>query len=318
MKILRTISELRAELAERRAAGASVGFVPTMGSFHEGHTSLMRAAREQCDTVVVSLFVNPTQLADPVAFDTYPRNEWQDAHMARAEGVDVLFAPSTEEIYPDGFATTVAVEGELVDTLLATGLAKDGQLTGMCTIIVKLLNIVQPTRVFFGEKDLPHWIAVERMAQDLNLPSEVAVLPTVREADGLAMSSRNVRLGEHRKRAACVPRAVRAAVTAIAGGETDPRVARERALAELAGDGVEVDYVEILDVRTLRAVTDLRLPAVVAVGVRIGGVPLLDITRTVPAAAGAPLPAPPGAAAAAPATAPAEPTAERRTADPVA
>ncbi|WP_185949211.1 pantoate--beta-alanine ligase [Microbispora sp. KK1-11] len=284
MKILRTITELRAELKQHTDAGSTVGFVPTMGAFHEGHTSLMRAARQQHDIVVVSLFVNPSQFPDRAVFDRYPRDERRDAAMAEAEGVDMLFAPLVEEIYPKGFATVVSVEGELADTLLKTKLSMDGQLTGMCTIIVKLLNIVQPTTVFFGEKDLPHWIAVERMAADLNLPAEIVVLPTVRECDGLAMSSRNVHLGEHRERAGCVPSALRAALDTASSGMRDPQLARDRALAELAVAHVEVDYVEILNARTLRVITDLSEPAVIAIGARVGGVPLLDIARTHPPA----------------------------------
>ncbi|MDX6741768.1 pantoate--beta-alanine ligase [Actinocorallia sp. A-T 12471] len=279
MEIIRTIPALRAAL---RAAGGSVGFVPTMGAFHDGHASLMRRAREECDTVVVSLFVNPAQFPDRSVFEAYPRDEARDARIAGEQGVDLLFAPEAAEMYPDGFATEVRIDGPLSQTLIRSGLSGDGQLTGMCTVIVKLLNIVGPDIVYFGEKDLPHWIAVERMAGDLNVPAEIRVLPTVREADGLAMSSRNVHLGPHRARAACVPRALNAALAVVAEGGRDPRDARARALAELAAEGVDVEYFEILDGRTLCPVDDLATPAVVAIGARVGAVSLLDIARTAP------------------------------------
>ncbi|MFE5028815.1 pantoate--beta-alanine ligase [Streptomyces sp. NPDC056656] len=285
MRILRTIAAVRAEIKQKKAAGNSVGFVPTMGAFHEGHASLMREARRRNDTVIVSLFVNPAQFPDAEIFDKYPRDEERDARIAEDEGVDLLFAPSVAEIYPPGFSTSVSIEGELADTLLSTGLAKDGQLTGMCTVIVKLLNIVQPTTVFFGEKDLPHWIAVERMAKELNLPAQLVVLPTQREADGLAMSSRNVHLGHQRHHAACIPRALQAALSAVAAGIADPQEIRARALAELRAAEITVDYVAVLDPQTLRPVTDLRQSAVIALGARVGGVQLLDIARTVPAQA---------------------------------
>ncbi|MFG2526027.1 pantoate--beta-alanine ligase [Streptomyces sp. NPDC048527] len=281
MRIVRTITEVRAAIRDAGTRKARVGFVPTMGAFHKGHSSLMRAARSACDVVVVSLFVNPAQFADKSVFHSYPRDEQRDATLAQAEGVDLLFAPEADEMYPPGFSTGIAVSGHLVETLLRTGLSKDGQLEGMCTVIVKLLNIVQPDVTYFGEKDLPHWIAVERMALDLNIPSAIKVLPTVRDADGLAMSSRNVQLGPHRARAVCVPRALRAALNVITQGERDPEKARVCALAELSGDEhVEAEYVEILDTRTLQPVRDLSHPAVVAVGARVGGVALLDIART--------------------------------------
>lgn len=280
MKVLRTIAELREAVQARGSDEVSVGFVPTMGAFHEGHTSLMREARERCDVVVVSLFVNPSQFPDPSVFERYPRDEQRDAEMAEAEGVDILFAPAVEEIYPSGFASEVAIRGELADSLRNTKLTKDGQLAGMCTIIVKLLNIVQPTVAFFGEKDLPHWIAVERMARDLNIPAEIAVLPTVRAADGLPLSSRNVHLGAHRERAVCVPRALRAALEVVDSGAREPQQAKDRALAELDVEDVEVDYVEILNIETLRPVSDLSEPAVIAIGARVGDVALLDITRS--------------------------------------
>jgi pantoate--beta-alanine ligase len=280
IKVIRTITALRAEIERERRAGKKVGFVPTMGAFHDGHASLMRVAREECDWVVVSLFVNPAQFPDESVYLNYPRDEARDASLAETQGVDVLFAPTVTEIYPAGFATHVSLSGPLVSTLIGTGLSKDGVLTGMCTIIVKLLNIVQPDVVYFGEKDLPHWIAVERMAIDLNVAAEIKVLPTVREPDGLAMSSRNVHLGSNRERAVCVPRALEAALRVVHAGGSDPEEARARALEQLSQGGAEVDYVAILDLRSLKPVIDLATPAVIAICARVGGVPLLDICRT--------------------------------------
>ncbi|GGU43326.1 pantothenate synthetase [Lentzea flava] len=260
-----------------------MGFVPTMGAFHAGHESLMNAARRECDHVVVSIFVNPTQFTDNTEFGRYPRDEEQDARIAERQGADVLFAPEVPEIYPSRFATTVSVAGELVEMLRRTGLTKDGQLTGMCTIITKLLNIVQPDVVYFGEKDLPHWVAVERMARDLNLPQQIKVLPTVREPDGLAMSSRNVHLGENRKKAVVLHQVLSAVASNLKAGETDAAALRARALSTMdfnvPDGGVTLEYFEILDRDTLEPVTAVRAPVILAIGARVGDVSLLDILR---------------------------------------
>ncbi|MGW4901403.1 pantoate--beta-alanine ligase [Streptomyces albidoflavus] len=279
MRIVRTVAELRALHPRTSGDERTVGLVPTMGAFHEGHASLMRRARQVCDVVVVSLFVNPAQFPDSRALDAYPRDEERDARVAEQQGVDLLFAPDVLEMYPPGFASSVHVEGPLAHTLTSTGLSEDGQLSGMCTVIIKLLNIAEPDVVFFGEKDLPHWIAVERMAADLHVSARIDVLPTVREADGLAMSSRNVHLGACRERAACVPRAIRAVLEAVAQGERDPARARALAVAELRAGGAEPDYVEILHSGTLSPVVDLAEPAVVALSASLGGVHLVDIAR---------------------------------------
>ncbi|GAA0553538.1 hypothetical protein GCM10009533_59460 [Saccharopolyspora spinosporotrichia] len=280
---MRTIAEIRDYVGEMRSQGRTVGFVPTMGAFHAGHESLMEAARRECDVVVVSLFVNPAQFSDDGGFETYPRDERRDAAIAARQGVDVLFAPETAEIYPDGFATTVSVGGRLVEMLRRTGLTKDGQLPGMCTVITKLFNIVQPDVAYFGEKDLPHWVAVERLVRDLNLPASVKVLPTVREPDGLAMSSRNVHLGEHRPKAVALPRALRAAADSLSNGATETAVLRERALAAMAAEvssgDVELEYFEVLDIETLEPVETIKDPVLFAIGARVGPVSLLDILR---------------------------------------
>ncbi|BAJ25999.1 MULTISPECIES: pantoate--beta-alanine ligase [Kitasatospora] len=289
MRILRTIEDVRSTLG--RGAG-TVGFVPTMGAFHEGHASLMRAARAECDTLVVSVFVNPAQFPDREVYLRYPRDPEGDAALAEREGADLLFLPEPAEVYPPGFATAVSVTGGPAAGLCGAGLGTDGQLTGMCTVIVKLLNIVGPDTVYFGEKDLPHWIAVRRMAADLNLPARIRVLPTVREADGVAMSSRNVHLGAHRPLAACLPRALDAALGAVAAGLRDTAAIRARAAAELSGPLVAPDYVEVLDAASLRPLAVLDRPAVIAVGATVAGVPLLDLARCAVPAGPPPRPAP--------------------------
>ena len=244
---IRTIAGLRAALAPAR--GGRIGLVPTMGAFHRGHVSLFDAARAQCDTVVVSLFVNPSQFGDKADLERYPRTEAQDVEMARAAGVDLLFAPEPAEIYPQGYDTWVDVEslGRILE-----GASRPGHFRGVATICLKLFNIVQPQVAFFGQKDAQQVAVIRRMVRDLDVPLDIAVLPTMRDPDGLALSSRNVRLTPaDRDRALALPRAL---ATRNAG--------RARAMLE----GLDVDYVEV-------APFD---PPVLAAAVRVGGVRLID------------------------------------------
>ena len=250
MRIVRTIAELRDELAER----VDVGLVPTMGAFHDGHLSLIRAARAESETVVVSLFVNPAQFAEGADLDRYPRDEERDAEVARAEGVDVLFAPSVEELYPPDFQTWVEVE-ELSRGL--EGEFRPGHFRGVATVCLKLFNIVRPRRAYFGQKDAQQAAVLRRMVADLNLDVELRVLPTVRDPDGLALSSRNVLLSpKDRARGLTLPRALHA------GAASDDPVAT--ALAAL--DGLEVDYVAVAEFD----------PPVLAGAVRVGSTRLID------------------------------------------
>ena len=250
MRTIRTIPELRDVLRDRR----DVGLVPTMGAFHEGHLSLFRAARAESETVVVSLFVNPAQFADAADLERYPRNEQRDARLAEAEGVDVLFVPSVDELYPPGFQTWVEVE-ELSRGL--EGEFRPGHFRGVATLCLKLFNIVRPSRAYFGQKDAQQAAVVRRMAADLDLDLELRVLPTVRDTDGLALSSRNVLLSaEDRARGLTLPRALQA------GAVADDPVAT--ALAAL--DGLEVDYVAVADFD----------PPVLAGAVRVGSTRLID------------------------------------------
>jgi pantoate--beta-alanine ligase len=229
VKTARTVQELRLTLPAGR-----VGLVPTMGAFHEGHLSLMRAARAECDIVVVSLFVNPVQFGEPGDLSRYPRDEARDARLAEQAGVDILFAPSVEQMYPDGFATWVDVEvsGGEAD-------ARPGHLRGVASVCLKLFNLVAPHVVFFGQKDAQQVAVLRRMIRDLNVGVRLRVLPTVRDADGLALSSRNTLLSaEERERALALPRALEAARSAA-----DPVAATRAAL-----NGLEPEYVELLRV----------------------------------------------------------------------
>ena len=232
MRTIRTIAEMRAWLGNCRAENRTVGLVPTMGAFHAGHHSLMRAAKDEMDEVVVSLFVNPAQFNDAKDLQSYPRSEANDAVEAGELGVDVLFAPPTSEIYPEGFATTVSVGG--LSEVLEGAERGPGHFAGVCTVVCKLLNIIAPDAAYFGQKDAQQVAVVKRMVRDLDIPSKIEVLPTVREPDGLALSSRNVRLSpEDRERALSLSRALFAARDAVAAGERDVERVRAIALAQL-------------------------------------------------------------------------------------
>jgi pantoate--beta-alanine ligase len=240
VRTVRTRSELRAALAGF-PGGARVGLVPTMGAFHEGHVSLFRAARRECDAVVVSLFVNPAQFGPAEDLDRYPRDEEGDARLAAAEGVDVLFAPAAAEMYAEAHQTWVEVEGLSRDL---EGAARPGHFRGVATVCLKLFNLVRPAAVYFGEKDAQQAALVRRLVRDLDLDLdvEVRVLPTVRDADGLALSSRNGRLSpDERLRALALPRALARGAEAHAAG-ADPLDAARAVL-----NGVEADYLALAD-----------------------------------------------------------------------
>ena len=240
MKVLTTVATLRDALRPERSAGRTVGLVPTMGAFHEGHLSLMRAAREACDIAVVSLFVNPTQFdaADDLA--RYPRDEAADAQAAAEIGMDLLFAPSASELYPDGFDTWVE-PGRLATVL--EGAARPGHFRGVATVCTKLFSIVQPDLAYFGRKDAQQVAVIKRVVADLNLPLEIVALPTVRDPDGLALSSRNAFLSPaERGVALALPRALEVGAAAHRSG-ADP-IAAARAI--LDGErGLTVDYVDV-------------------------------------------------------------------------
>ena len=279
MRVVRTVGGVRAEVAAARAAGRSVALVPTMGAFHAGHEALMRAARESSDFVVVSLFVNPTQFDRRDDLDAYPRDEDEDAGVAERAGVDALFAPGAEEMYPDGFATTVAVRG--ISEMLE-GEHRPVHFAGVVTVVCKLLNIVAPDVAWFGEKDAQQLLVVRRLVRDLDLPVRIAAHPTVREPDGLALSSRNRRLSpEERRRALALPRALQVAAEAIAAGDPEPARVRERAL-RAADSGVDFEYLAVVDPATLTAPGRITRPVLVAAAARVGAVRLIDNVLATP------------------------------------
>jgi pantoate--beta-alanine ligase len=275
VRTVRTVSELRATLAEPRRAGAVIGLVPTMGAFHEGHLSLMRRARADCDVVVVSLFVNPTQFNQTRDLDSYPRDEARDKALATEIGVDYLFAPAAEEVYPPGFATTVSVAG--VTEVLEGAHRGRGHFDGVTTVVTKLLNMVMPDVAYFGQKDAQQALVIRRLVRDLDMPVRIEVQPTVREPDGLAMSSRNVRLSDtDRARAGSLHRALRSIGSAVAEGERDPVTVRERALAELIASGIEPEYLELVSTDTLAPVRRIDGELLALVAAQVGGTRLID------------------------------------------
>ncbi len=272
MITLRTVADVRAHVAAARAGGRTVALVPTMGAFHGGHEALMRAAREAAGEVIVSLFVNPAQFNDPRDLQAYPRSEAEDAATAEALGVDVLFAPPEGEVYPAGFATAVTVGG-LSDVL--EGASRPGHFAGVCTVVLKLLNMVGPDVAYFGQKDAQQVVVVRQMIRDLDVPVRLEIVPTVREADGLALSSRNRRLGAaERDQAVGLSRALRAAQQAVDGGERDAARVREAALTQL--DGIQPEYLAVVDPDTLEPLATLDGRALVAIAAHVGPVRLID------------------------------------------
>jgi pantoate--beta-alanine ligase len=279
MRIVRTKAELRKALTPARREDRSVALVPTMGALHEGHLSLLRAARERCDVVVMSLFVNPAQFRPGEDLASYPRDEGRDVELAAAEGVDLVYAPSVDEVYPEGFATTVEVGGGLTDVLDGDpGRRGPEHFRGVTTVVAKLFNTVQPDLAFFGQKDGQQAVVIRRMVRDLDFPVEVVVMPTVREPDGLALSSRNAYLEPaERERAAALSRALEAAASVAASGEPSVSVALEAARAELDAAGIVPEYLEARDAEGLAPVQSFNgRPVMVAVAARVGKARLID------------------------------------------
>jgi pantoate--beta-alanine ligase len=278
MRAVRTAAALRDALEGRRRHGSSIGLVPTMGALHEGHLSLIRAARRSCDVVVVTVFVNPTQFGAGEDLDSYPRDESRDTALAEREGVDVLFTPAVHEIYPGGFATSVEVAG-LTDVLCgAPGRRGAEHFRGVTTVVAKLLNIAQPDVAFFGQKDAQQAIVIRRMVEDLGFPVRIDVLPTVREPDGLALSSRNRYLSEEeRKRAAALHRALRAAEEIAVNSEAPVDDALAVARRKLREAGVEPEYLEARDAEDLAPAQSFNgRPILIAVAARVGRARLID------------------------------------------
>jgi pantoate--beta-alanine ligase len=282
MRVLRTVAALREELAPVRRRGLRVGLVPTMGALHDGHLSLISRAREDCDVVVVSLFVNPAQFNERSDLERYPRDESRDRELAAASGADVLFAPSAEEVYPAGFATSVDVLG--VSERLEGESRGPEHFRGVATIVAKLLGMALPDVAYFGQKDAQQVVVIRRLVADLNLPVAIEALPTVREADGLAMSSRNALLSEvERERARSLSAALDAATRLAAAGERSADALLASGREVLDGAGVELDYLALVDPDTLEPVELLERPALLAVAARVGQVRLIDNAILAPA-----------------------------------
>lgn len=275
MEVITSVSEMQSRAAKLRSDGKVIGFVPTMGYFHEGHLSLMRRARSECDIVVVSIFVNPIQFVPGEDYERYPRDVERDLRMAEGVGVDIVFHPSVEEMYPEGYATYVNVEG-LTEGLC--GAFRPGHFRGVTTVVAKLFNIVMPHRAYFGEKDYQQLVVIKRMVRDLNFPIEIVPCPTVREEDGLAMSSRNVYLlPDERKAALSLSRGLMAAQKMFMSGERDAATLKRIVEEHLrSSELVRPQYVEVVDAETLEPIERVERDAVIAVAAFVGKARLID------------------------------------------
>jgi len=274
--VVHTIDEVRARLDDVRASGRTVGFVPTMGALHDGHRMLMEVASNNNDVAVMSIFVNPLQFAPDEDLENYPRMLDRDAEMAEEAGIDLAFVPAVDEMYPVENWTTISVR---VVTEPWEGVSRPSHFGGVATVVTKLFNIVGPCRAYFGEKDYQQLAMLRRMARDLNQPIDVIGLPTIRETDGLAMSSRNLRLTPtHRSQAPVVARALRLGIDMIEAGEHDPAVVEAAVRQELAtAPGADTpDYVAVVDANSLRVPDVLRGEVRVLTAVRFGDVRLID------------------------------------------
>jgi pantoate--beta-alanine ligase len=279
VRTVRTVAELREALVPERSAGRKIGLVPTMGALHAGHLALLRRAREQSDVVVMSLFVNPAQFAPTEDLQAYPRDEQRDSDLAAAEGVDLLFAPGVEEVYPPGFATTVSVGG-LTDTLEGAPEHRGpGHFAGVTTVVTKLLNMVGPDAAYFGQKDAQQALVIRKLVADLDIPVRIEVCPTVRDTDGLALSSRNAYLSEdERKRALGLSRALHAAEQAVAAGRLEAEDVLAAAREQLAAHGVDPEYLELRSSKDLSPVQRVNGSTLLAVAARVGRARLIDNT----------------------------------------
>lgn len=275
MRTFSQIASLRVSLKGMRAEGKTIGFVPTMGALHEGHLTLMRKAKSECDVAVASIFVNPTQFGKGEDFEAYPRDLNKDLQMVANAGVDIVFTPDGAEMYPAGYQTVVDVP-EL--TARWEGEVRPAHFRGVATVVAKLLNIVQPERAYFGQKDYQQLLVIERLVRDLNLPTTIVMVPTVREADGLAMSSRNAYLdSEQRQAAVILSRLLRRADELVKSGQTDAAAVKNELASLLKQEpAASADYIALAHPDTLEPVVTLTEPVVVLLAVRIGKTRLID------------------------------------------
>jgi pantoate--beta-alanine ligase len=275
MRIITRISEMQTLADSLRKQGKRIGFVPTMGFLHEGHLSLMRRARQESDAVIASIFVNPIQFGPTEDFDQYPRDEAGDRKACEAAGVDILFMPEAKEMYPETPSVFITVGG--ISEILE-GALRPGHYRGVATVVAKLFHIVKPHKAFFGQKDYQQCVVIKRMVKELNMDIEIAVLPTVREADGLAMSSRNSYLSaEERHAAPAIYRALSEAEHLIASGVKEPGKLKNKMQAVLREEkGIEIDYIELVDPETLASAVGIAGKMVILVAVRLGRTRLID------------------------------------------
>lgn len=276
MQIVREVNELREIVRTAKINGKTIGFVPTMGFLHEGHLALMQRAKQETDVVITSVFVNPTQFGPNEDLDAYPRNPERDRELMTGIGVDVAFFPETATLYPEGYSTFVEVGGSLTQGLC--GAARPGHFRGVCTIVSKLFNLVQPDKAYFGQKDAQQVAVIRRMVRDLNIPVEIVPCPIIREADGLALSSRNTYLSDQERQDALVlSRSLKAAELAITKGERNSAAVEAliRAMISQVPSAV-IDYVEIVDADTLAPVRTIESTVLIALAVKIGKPRLID------------------------------------------
>jgi len=277
VRTVATVAELRDALAPERRPGRTIGLVPTMGALHDGHLALLRAARRQCDVVVMSLFVNPAQFGPSEDLEAYPRDERRDAELAAAEGVDLLFAPSVDEVYPTGFDTTVSVSA--LASVLEGEQRGASHFAGVTTVVTKLFNMVAPDVAYFGQKDAQQALVIRQLVRDLDIPVRIEVCPTVRDPDGLALSSRNAYLSpQERESALGLNRALRAAEAAVAAGTLEADDVLAAAREQLEAAGVEPEYLELRSSADLSPVERVNGSTLLAVAARVGRARLIDNT----------------------------------------
>ena len=275
MRVIEKIKDLKAVIRSQKSSGKTIGLVPTMGYLHDGHLSLVKASRDENDFTIMSIFVNPTQFGPNEDFDSYPRDMERDTKLAEAAGVDVIFAPSKDEMYPDGYKTYVEVE-DITNVLC--GKSRPGHFRGVTTVVAKLFNIVEPDKAYFGQKDAQQVIVLRKMVKDLNMNLEIVTCPIVRESDGLAMSSRNTYLSpEERSGALVLSQSLFEAEKIIKDGERDAAkiigyIKNRISQVEIA----EIDYVEITDIDDLKSVEHIAGKVLIALAVRFGRTRLID------------------------------------------
>jgi len=281
MQIITHIAEMQSVADSLRRQGKKIGFVPTMGFLHEGHLSLIRQAREVSDIVIASIFVNPTQFGQNEDFDHYPRHVEGDRMKCEAASVNILFTPDEKEMYPK--KPTVFITAEEISDILE-GAVRSGHYRGVATVVAKLFNIVKPQTAFFGQKDYQQCVVIKRMVKELNMDLEISIGPTIREADGLAMSSRNSYLNtEERRTAAIIFRALSNAEHLVKSGTKEPdKLKRKMEAVLLAGKGISIDYIEIADPETLAPLTSVTGKTVILVAVRLGRTRLIDNIQVEP------------------------------------